>query len=88
MDKNTKLIAVCIAGINIEYNDSALASLNSLAEKFQYKILYFNSFSPLYHMSKHDIGESSIFRLINYNILDGIIMMTETINQKKSGRRY
>lgn len=83
MDKNTKFIAVCIAGINIEYNDSALAAINSLAERFHYKILYFNSFSSLYYMSKHDIGESSIFRLINYNIIDGMILMTETIKSEE-----
>jgi len=83
LDKNTKYIAVCTAGINVEYIDSALAAVYSLADEFHFKILYFNSFSPLYYFSKHDVGESSIFRLINYNLIDGIIMLTETIKSDR-----
>lgn len=83
MDKRSKYIAVCAAGINVEYNDSALAAVYSLAEKFHFKIMYFNSFSPLYYSSKHDVGESIIFRLVNYNLIDGIIMLTETIKSDR-----
>lgn len=78
-DEETKYIAVCTAGINVDYIDSALAAIHSFAEKFHFKILYFNCFSTLYEFRKHDVGESNIFHLINYNLIDGIIMLTETI---------
>lgn len=83
LENHGKYIAVCTAGINVEYIDSSLSAVHSLAEKYHFKILYFNSFSPLYYFSKHDVGESSIFRLMNYNLLDGIIMLTETIKSDK-----
>ncbi len=83
LENHGKYIAVCTAGINVEYIDSSLSAVHSLAEKYHFKILYFNSFSPLYYFSKHDVGESSIFRLMNYNLLDGMIMLTETIKSDK-----
>ena len=83
MENRTKYIAVCTAGINVEYIDSALSAVYFLAQKYHFKVLYFNSFSTLYYFTKHDAGESCIFRLINYNLLDGIIMLTETIKSDK-----
>lgn len=79
MDTNTKYIAVCSAGINEDYNDVLLSAFHSLAESFGYKLLFFNSFSSLYYFEKHDIGESNIFHLMNYERIDGIVMLSETI---------
>lgn len=77
-----KIIAVCTAGINSEYIDTLLDALYSLTDSFQYKLLFFNSFSSLFYMEKHDIGESNIFHLINYDLLDGIILLSETIKDE------
>lgn len=77
-----KLIAVCIADINSNYNDKLLRALSHHSGKYNYKIIFFSSFSSLYHVAtgnKHEIGESSIFNLINYNILDAVIILSETV---------
>lgn len=79
LDGDNKIVAVCTAGINSEYIDTVLAALHSLADSFRFKILYFNSFSNLYDFEKHDIGESNIFHLINYNLIDGMILLSETM---------
>lgn len=79
LNRDNKIVAVCTAGINSDYNDTLLAALHSLADSFQFKLLFFNSFSNLYDFEKHDIGESNIFHLINYNLIDGIILLSETM---------
>jgi diguanylate cyclase (GGDEF)-like protein len=79
LDTEIKYIAVCLAGIAEDYNDVLVNAFYSLADSFGYKLLFFNSFSSLYYFEKHDIGESNIFHLMNYERLDGIIMLSETI---------
>ena len=83
LKSGAKVIAVCSAGINSDYNDSLWGAFHSLANLFDFKILFFNSFSDLYSYEKHDIGESNIFQLMNYEILDGVIILSETIKYKK-----
>ena len=79
INMDTKYIAICLAGINAEYNDVLLKHFYSLADSFGYKLLFFNSFSALYTNEKHDIGEGNIFHLINYQLVDAVIMLGETI---------
>ncbi len=81
LNEEKKIIAICTAGINSEYIDTVLASLHSLADSFQYKLLYFNSFSNLFDFEKHDVGESNIFHLINYDLLDAVILLSETFKR-------
>lgn len=78
MDSETKYIAVCTAGIDLEYNDSMLKAVYSQAADFNFKILFFSSFSSLGAFEKQDIGESNIFGLINYDLVDGVIILSET----------
>lgn len=80
-DTKEKVIAICSAGIDIDYNDMFLRACNGFAEEFHYKLLFFNSFSSLNNREKHDVGEANIFHLINYEMLDGIILLTETIGE-------
>lgn len=79
LNNDKKIIAVCTAGINSEYIDTMLEALHSFVDSFGFKLLYFNSFSNLYDWEKQDIGESNIFQLMNYNLIDGIILLSETI---------
>lgn len=78
-EKATKLIAVCAADMSIDYNDRFFEAFKKHASRFGFKILFFTAFSPLYWQQKHDTGEGSIYRLINPHLLDGIIMLSETI---------
>lgn len=73
-----KTIAVCMADIDEQFNDVFLKQFRKLAEQYQYHILYFYSFSALYFMDSHDLGEKNIFRLINYDILDAVVMFPQT----------
>jgi len=81
-DVTTRRIAVCVAGINADYNDALLRSFHSLADSFGYKLLIFYSFSSLYSLEKHDSGESHIFSLINYREIDALILLAETVKEE------
>ena len=82
MRADIKYIAICSAGIDEDYNDILLEAFHSLADTFGFKLLLFNSFSSLYYYEKHDIGESNIFHLINFELLDGIVLLAETIKNE------
>lgn len=77
-----KLIAVCVANINEEYNDAFLHAFSKYVARYNIKMLCFNSFSSLYHNDSHDIGESNIFQLINYDLLDGVILLSQTFESQ------
>lgn len=80
-ERQEKRIAVCFAGINEEYNDSLLNAAYHLTSEFHFKLLYFGSFSPMYEFEKHDKGESHVFHLINFEDIDGLILLSETIKK-------
>lgn len=79
LNNGKKVIAICSADNCAEYNIKFLKALNEIAKEFPFKILFFSCFASLYHMEKHDVGEGHIFQLINYDIVDAVIMLAETI---------
>lgn len=79
LNNGKKVIAICSADNCAEYNIKFLRALNETAKEFPFKILFFSCFSSLYYMEKHDIGESTVFQLINYDIVDAVLMLAETI---------
>ena len=77
-----KVIAVCVADMDTDYNSHFLKELTSQCNKYNYKLLIFSAFDSLAKVEKndkHSIGESAIFNLINYDILDGLIIFSSTI---------
>lgn len=82
LSRNTHIIAVCCAAIDSNYNKHYMRYFTEFAKKYNFKLLFFRSFSDLYRAAsngKHDIGESCIFSLINHNLIDGLIILSETI---------
>ena len=74
-----KTVAVCMANIDEQYNDVFLHRFRKFAEENDINLLYFYSFSAFYFMDSHDIGERKIYRLINYDILDALVIFPVTI---------
>ncbi len=74
-----KLIAVCIAGIDEYTQTGYIDTLTELVDKVGYKVIFFTTFSSTC-MSDHFLdGEMNIFSLINYRLLDGLVIFAETI---------
>ncbi|MCQ2491181.1 MAG: GGDEF domain-containing protein [Ruminococcus sp.] len=73
-------IAVIVAGINEEYQNALLEGIISFAKSHNVNISCFSPIGGVISVSKYDIGEYNIFSLINFDLFDGVIMMTNTIS--------
>ncbi len=78
-EKKEKIIAVCIAGIDEHSQIDYIHAVGVMAEKYHAKLLFFTSFSSVCMAEKYFDGEMSVYTLINYNMLDAIILFAETI---------
>ena len=67
-----------MANIDEQYNDIFLHRFREFAAENDINLLYFYSFSAFYFMDSHDIGERKIYRLINYDILDALVIFSVT----------
>lgn len=84
MKKNetSKTIAICAAGISNDYNNMFLKAFHKYADVYNFRLLYFYSFSNLYQGDSHDKGEANIFELINHSAIDGLILLHETFKDR------
>ena len=73
-----KIIAICSAGISEGYQDLFFKAFCAHADAYNFKLLFFHSFSDLYVQGRHEEGESRIFKLINFSAIDGVILLYES----------
>ncbi len=79
-NNNQKIIAVCAAR---DCDPAYLFTFSQLAKEYNFKVLYFFSFSDLYTTESHDIGEKNIYQLINYDMIDGLLIMAQSIKNRE-----
>lgn len=82
--KGMRWIGGCFAGIEADYQLILVNALEREARKAGYRVMYFAAFSSSYISEKHDIGERNVYQLINFKLLDAIILLSETIKQEKT----
>lgn len=81
-----KQIAVIVAGIDEEYQNSVIDGISAAAKKLNANVACFAAFGGVIASGKYDIGEYNIYQLANYDLFDGVILMTNTVcdtNEKK-----
>ncbi len=83
--KNT--IAVCIARIDENFQTDALKALCKKADENGFSIQVYNSFEELIDHDRYDQGEESVYELINYDRLCGIILFAEKIKDNDLNQR-
>lgn len=81
-----KNIGICVTGYNWEYESRVVDGVRKACMDADINVLVF---APMIHKvedyQKHDmainllIGENEIFNLINYNLLDGIVILGDSI---------
>lgn len=76
-----KIIGICTSCVQSDYVRDIVSSISRKGVKEGYKVLLFNTFCDLYHNISYNHGEASIFDLINYDILDVLIIMPEAIKR-------
>ena len=75
-----KLIAVCLTKIQDEVTYEFIDALYQTVKGSDYRLLLFNSFSDLYHQNVYDEGAKSIYQLLNYDLVDAVIIKADTLN--------
>lgn len=77
------IIAVCISGTD-EYSQTAFVNMIlKYTELFSFRVVFFTSFTCTGMAERYSAGELNIYRLINFNMLDGLILFGETIKSEK-----
>ena len=76
---NKRTIGVCFSGTGEEYQLKILNALIDYAGSFDIRLLFFACLDNKYGNKQHDEGEYSVFKLICYEKLDGMIILSETI---------
>ncbi|MDE6032099.1 MAG: substrate-binding domain-containing protein, partial [Oscillospiraceae bacterium] len=81
-----KTIAVCVTGYNWEYESRVIDGINSRCVELDINLLIFASLIRKPDINSHKVlpesivqGESEIFNLINYDMLDGVIILGGSI---------
>ena len=82
MIKGKKVIGVCLTKIHDTTRSNYIMHLHEAAKKQGYKLLVFNSFVDFYHNDAFDEGAKRVYDIINYNILDAIIVHCESFYNK------
>ncbi len=84
---NKKIIGVCLTKINNRSRADYISYLHTEAIKSGYKLIVFNSVKDFYNGDDYDEGAKSIYSVINYNLIDALIILSdsfynsETVNE-------
>jgi len=74
-----KIAAICMASIQEDSLAHTARTICDALNKRGYKTLIFSTFTDFYTSTPAAIGESSIFSLINHELIDILIILPETI---------
>lgn len=76
-------IAVVVSGIDEEYQNNILRGIHHAAEAHNVNICHYIAYGGMLSNMKHDTGEFNIYNLINYDYIDGVILLTNTVASSK-----
>lgn len=78
-EENKKVIALYLTKINIETQHQIYVSIYRRAQELGYAVVLINTSNDMYHYNGLSTGDGDIFSLVNYNLIDGVILLSETI---------
>ena len=85
--KHPRNIAVVVAGIDEEYQNSIIEGIVDCAKTYHANISCFASFTGVIANSRYDIGEYNIYELLNMKKFDALILMTNTISNPEEKKK-
>lgn len=77
-----RIIGVCLTKVNDDFRVHFVDSLYKKARGSENKILVFNSVLDLYNNDVYDEGAKSIYRFINFELLDVLVILCESFYDK------
>lgn len=84
MVKNKRIIGVCVAELHDNTRRIIVENLYKQFKNTEYKLIVFNSLLDLYNGDSYDEGSAAVFNLINYKIIDALVILDQSF--RKSGR--
>ena len=81
--KQFKVLGICAGGIHEDNITEAVTAILKNAAALGFKTLIFNTFTDLYKGNAYAKGESGIFSLTDYDILDALVVLPESIKSDK-----
>ena len=78
-----KVIGVCLTKINDICRADYINRLHFLGEENNCKMIVFNSFSDFYNGDAADDAAKSVYGIINYDIVDILVVMASSFHDKK-----
>lgn len=78
MPNSVFTVAVIASGIDEEYQQSILRGIHRYAAQHGVNIAHFIAFGGTLSNPKYDMGEYNIFELPNFDLFDGVILLSNT----------
>lgn len=78
-----RIIGVCLTKVNDDFRTNFVDSLYKKARGTENKILVFNSVLDLYNNDVYDEGAKAIYRFINFELLDVLVILYESFHDKE-----
>ena len=82
MNNKKKVIGVCVTKIHDQGHSDLVNQLHYHAQLNDYKLLIFNSFVDFYNNDRFDEGAKSIYDIINFDIVDALVILDECFFNK------
>lgn len=82
MIKGKKVIGVCLTRLHDTTRSNCIQYLHEAAKEQGYKLIIFNSLVDFYHNDSFDEGAKKVYDIINYDILDAVIIYYESFCNK------
>ncbi len=82
MYQGKKVIGICTSYLNQKYHMRMVSRLCHELSNYDIYVMIFGTLSELYFYNSSDEGEVSIFDLMAYDVLDGLILFPETLKQE------
>ncbi len=83
MERNG-IVALVSCGTDNLYNNPFVQSFSDKCTELGLNVLWFQSLSNKYDGDAYDVGEMNIFKLINFDIIDALALMSITLVDKGS----
>lgn len=80
-----RIIGICISTVHTAYKSDFVEILNRELIHENFKVIVFNSLLSVYDGSIYDTGASSVYNIINFDILDCLIVFDRGLINKQSG---
>lgn len=79
---NKKVIGVCVSRVHSICVNEFLSALHQKTRTQGIKIIVFNSPVDFYNNDNNDIGAGAVYKMINYDVLDALIIQAENFRNE------